>query len=79
MLDIVTPDDAPPPGWRKRRNLDLENSRLLQNALPDENYNTKKTLKSSNYLALPRLPISQLTKFILIFNIFADPAINYVL
>ena len=33
----------------EQRNLDLESSRLLQNAFSDENYNTRRSLKSSNY------------------------------
>ena len=49
----------------ERKNLTLESSRLLQNVLSDENYNTKIILKSTNGLALLRP--SYFAEFILIF------------
>ena len=49
------------------KNPDLESSRLLQNALSDENYNTKRNLKSSKHFALLCLLPSQFVEFILIF------------
>ena len=48
-------------------NLDLESSRSLQNSLPDKNYNTKRSQKFSNCLALLPLPLLQFMNFILIF------------
>ena len=55
-------------GWRVGKNLDLGSSRSLQSTLPAENYSTKRNSKSSNPLALLRLPLLQFIKFTLKFT-----------
>ena len=49
----------------EQRNLDLESSRLLQNAFSDENYNTRRSLKSSNYTNIYRFKPQELLKRLL--------------
>lgn len=48
------------------KKLDLGSFRSLQSTLPDENYSTKKSWKSSNRFAFFRLPPLQIMKFTLI-------------